>query len=225
MEGLVDYVRRQVKCPECRAEHRIPYNGVQGFPTNVTLQRFLEAHIEITGETPDPHTGQYMERCNVCNEKEYLTTCAHCEKKICSGCKSAHTDILKREIGRINNQVKRAAHRLNDQLGTVDRSIVALKQNTTSVTEEIENISQRLQKAIRDRCNSLKQEVENYSNAESRSLSITKEGMEQEVSNIEANIELAEKHMDDKTPWDDNELMDTKDSGKQFFAFEQSKQS
>ncbi|KAK8739439.1 hypothetical protein OTU49_003636 [Cherax quadricarinatus] len=55
MEGLVDYVRRQVKCPECRAEHRIPYNGVQGFPSNVTLQRFLEAHIEITGETPDPH--------------------------------------------------------------------------------------------------------------------------------------------------------------------------
>lgn len=29
MEGLVDYVRRQVKCPECRAEHRIPYQGVQ----------------------------------------------------------------------------------------------------------------------------------------------------------------------------------------------------
>lgn len=25
MDGLVDYVRRQVKCPECRAEHRIPY--------------------------------------------------------------------------------------------------------------------------------------------------------------------------------------------------------
>lgn len=49
---------QQVKCPECRAEHRIPYNGVQGFPSNVTLQRFLEAHIEITGETPDPHTGE-----------------------------------------------------------------------------------------------------------------------------------------------------------------------
>jgi len=211
MEGLVDYVRRQVKCPECRAEHRIPYNGVQGFPTNVTLQRFLEAHIEITGETPDPHTGQYMERCSVCNEKEYLSMCAHCEKKICVGCKAAHTDILKREIGRINNQVKRAAHRLNDQLGTVERSITALKQNTTSVTEEIENISQRLQKAIRDRCNYLKQEVENSSQSEQRQLQSTKEGMEQEVSNIESNIELAEKHMDDKTPWDDNELMDTKD--------------
>ena len=49
MEGLVDYVKRQVKCPECRAEHRIPYNGIQGFPTNYTLQKFLELHAEITG--------------------------------------------------------------------------------------------------------------------------------------------------------------------------------
>lgn len=48
----------QVKCPECRAEHRIPYQGVQQFPTNVTLQRFLELHIEITGELPDPTSGQ-----------------------------------------------------------------------------------------------------------------------------------------------------------------------
>lgn len=58
MEGLVDYVRRQVKCPECRAEHRIPYQGVQAFPTNVTLQRFLELRMEITGEPPDPTSGK-----------------------------------------------------------------------------------------------------------------------------------------------------------------------
>ncbi|XP_071546392.1 uncharacterized protein tn [Panulirus ornatus] len=211
MEGLVDYVRRQVKCPECRAEHRIPYNGVQGFPSNVTLQRFLEAHIEITGETPDPHTGQYMERCNVCNEKSYLSVCAHCEKKICEDCKAAHTDILKREIGRINNQVRRAAHRLNDQLANVERNIVSLKQNTGSVTEEIENISKRLQKSVRDRCDFLKSEIENYYNTELRNMMTLKESLDQEVSNIGANIELAEKHMDDNTPWDDSELMDTKD--------------
>lgn len=211
MEGLVDYVRRQVKCPECRAEHRIPYNGVQGFPSNVTLQRFLEAHIEITGETPDPHTGQLMERCNVCNEKNYLAVCAHCEKKICEDCKAAHTDILKREIGRINNQVKRAAHRLNDQLSTVERNITALKQNTHSVSDEIENIAKRLQKSVRDRCDFLKAEVENYYNNELRNLTTLKESLDQEVSNIGANIELAEKHMDDNTPWDDAELMDTKD--------------
>ena len=50
MEGLVDYVKRQVKCPECRAEHRVPYNGIQGFPTNITLTKFLELHADITGK-------------------------------------------------------------------------------------------------------------------------------------------------------------------------------
>ncbi|KAB7498365.1 RING finger protein nhl-1 [Armadillidium nasatum] len=188
MEGLVDYVRRQVKCPECRAEHRIPYNGVQGFPSNVTLQRFLEAHIEITGEAPDPFTGQIMERCGVCNEKNYLTICAHCEKKICADCKAAHSDILKREIGRINNQT-----------------------NSDSVKEEIDNIDKRLQKAIRDRCESLRNEVISYYNTELRNLTLLKEGLEQEISNVDANSELVDKHMDDQTPWDDNELMDTKD--------------
>ena len=57
MEGLVDYVKRQVKCPECRAEHRIPYNGIQGFPSNITLQKFLELHAEITGKLS---TGLYL---------------------------------------------------------------------------------------------------------------------------------------------------------------------
>ena len=53
-QGLVDYVKRQVKCPECRAEHRVPYNGIQGFPTNVTLQRFIDLHADITGDTAFP---------------------------------------------------------------------------------------------------------------------------------------------------------------------------
>lgn len=96
----------QVKCPECRAEHRIPYQGVQGYPTNVTLQRFLELHIEITGELPDPTSGQIMKRCNVCSEKAYCTMCLHCDKEICPECKGAHKDILRREISRITNQVR-----------------------------------------------------------------------------------------------------------------------
>lgn len=48
-----------------------------------------------------------MERCGVCSEKAYLSHCAHCEKKICEDCKSAHMDILRREITRFNSQVSR----------------------------------------------------------------------------------------------------------------------
>lgn len=54
-------------------------------------------------------------------------------------------------------------------------------------------------------------QVENYYNVELKNLNTLKESLDQEVSNINANIDLAEKHMDDNTPWDDAELMDTKD--------------
>ena len=55
-----------------------------------------------------------MARCSVCSEKAYVNPCAHCDKKCWDDCKEAHCDILRREISRVNNQVKRGWHRLED---------------------------------------------------------------------------------------------------------------
>ncbi|KAG8212702.1 hypothetical protein J437_LFUL019605 [Ladona fulva] len=208
MDGLVDYV----KCPECRAEHRIPYQGVQGYPTNVTLQRFLELHIEITGELPDPTSGQIMERCNVCSEKSYCTLCVHCEKKICSECKEAHMEVLRREISRINNQIRRSVHRLQDALAAIDRNAVGLNTNCASVGEEVEEVHRRLSKAIKDRTEFLRSELERYLTTEQRNLATLKEQLETEVANIQSNCDLADKHMaDEGVEWDDAELVDAKE--------------
>ncbi|XP_008186441.1 RING finger protein nhl-1 isoform X3 [Acyrthosiphon pisum] len=212
MDGLVDYVRRQVKCPECRAEHRIPYNGVQGYPTNVTLQRFLELHIEITGELPDPTSGQIMKRCGVCSEKAYVTPCVHCEKDVCSDCKGAHMDILRREIARINNQVRRALHRLSDMLAGVEKNMLTLQQNCTSVTEEVDEIYRRLAKALKDRTDHLRGEIDRYLSTELKNLCNLKENLDIEISNIQSNCDLADKHMQsDDVEWEDSELMDAKE--------------
>uniref|UniRef100_A0A1B6E225 RING-type domain-containing protein n=1 Tax=Clastoptera arizonana TaxID=38151 RepID=A0A1B6E225_9HEMI len=212
MDGLVDYVRRQVKCPECRAEHRIPYQGVQGYPTNVTLQRFLELHIEITGELPDPTSGQIMKRCNVCSEKAYCTHCVHCDKEICPDCKGAHMDILRREISRINNQIRRALHRLQDMLAVVEKNMLSLQTNCTSVSEEVDEIYRRLTKALKDRTEFLRTEIERYSGTEMRNLTTLKDNLEMEISNITSNCDLADKHMQgEDIEWDDCELMDAKE--------------
>ncbi|XP_037950569.1 RING finger protein nhl-1 isoform X4 [Teleopsis dalmanni] len=211
MEGLVDYVRRQVKCPECRAEHRIPYNGVQAFPTNVTLQRFLELHIEITGELPDPTSGQIMERCGVCSEKAYLSHCAHCEKKICEDCKSAHMDILRREITRFNSQIRRSLHRLQDSLAVIEKNTISLQTNCVSVTEEIDEIYRRITKAIKDRSEGLKGEIDRYLTVELRNLTTLKENLDLEINNIASNCDIVDKYMNDSVEWDDCELMDTKE--------------
>ncbi|XP_073971070.1 tripartite motif containing protein thin isoform X3 [Rhodnius prolixus] len=212
MDGLVDYVRRQVKCPECRAEHRIPYQGVQGYPTNVTLQRFLELHIEITGEMPDPTSGQIMKRCAVCTEKAYCIHCYHCSKDVCPLCKSAHMDILRREISRINNQVRRALHRLEDVLSMVEKNTTILQNNCTSVSEEVDEIYRRLAKALKDRTDYLRGEVDRYLAVELRNLNTLKDNLEQEISNIQSNCDLADKHMQSEdVEWDDSELLDTKE--------------
>ncbi|XP_050433247.1 RING finger protein nhl-1 isoform X2 [Adelges cooleyi] len=212
MDGLVDYVRRQVKCPECRAEHRIPYNGVQGYPTNVTLQRFLELHIEITGELPDPTSGQVMKRCGVCSEKAYVMPCVHCDKEVCTDCKGAHMDILRREISRINNQVRRAVHRLSDMLSGVEKNMLTLQLNCTSVSEEVDEIYRRLSKALKDRTEHLRGEIDRYLTTELKNLCNLKENLDIEISNIQSNCDLADKYMQsDDVEWDDSELMDAKE--------------
>merc|ERR1712066_915877 len=211
MEGLVDYVKKQVKCPECRAEHRIPYNGIQGFPTNYTLTRFLELHSEITGELPDLNADAVMSRCAVCSEKAYVNPCAHCDKKVCDTCKEAHCDILKREISRVNNQIKRGMNRIEDALAQVERNQQQLKTNADTVCGEIDEIQRRLTLALKERTDYLKSSVDKYVGQEMKTLKDLKDNLDLEVTNIRSNSDLMEKNLDDGTKWDDVELLDCKD--------------
>ena len=45
LEGLVRGLTRSIKCPECRAEHFVPYQGVSAFPNNLTINSFLDLPI------------------------------------------------------------------------------------------------------------------------------------------------------------------------------------
>lgn len=46
-----------------------------------------------------------MERCKVCDEKAVLKTCFHCNKKACEECCKMHIEMIKRDLGRLLNQV------------------------------------------------------------------------------------------------------------------------
>lgn len=211
LDGLVDYARRQIKCPECRAEHRIPYNGVQTFPTNVTLVRFLELHRGITGEEPEPIPSM-MERCGVCSEKSSVERCAHCDKKVCPECKEAHLDIIKREINRINSQVRRALNRLTESVTETEKNCEKLLQNKVHIREEIEEIVRRFLKDIKERESKLLHDLEEYVTTESKGLQKLKEDLAVEATNIASNCELIEKHvLELHEPWTDVELVEYKD--------------
>lgn len=152
-----------------------------------------------------------MERCNVCSEKAYVAPCAHCEKKVCGDCKSAHMEVLRREINRINNQIRRSAHRLQDILAVVERNTTNLQANCASVGGEIEEINKRLAKALKDRTDFLRNEIDRYLATELKNLTNLKDNLELELSNINANCDLADKYMTDDVDWDDTELVDTKE--------------
>ncbi|GFQ64950.1 RING finger protein nhl-1 [Trichonephila clavata] len=209
LDGLIDYARRQIKCPECRAEHRIPYQGIQQFPTNVTLMRFLELHRDITGEEPEPPPS-LMERCNVCSEKSNVERCAHCDKKICTDCKEAHVDILRREINRINNQVRRGLHKLSEALTQTKKNADKLQLNCKQVKEEIDDIVKRYSKDLKVTEDKLKHDLETYTQSEMKSIAKLKEDLEIEVNNISSNCELVDKYVKDDYEWSDVELLEYK---------------
>lgn len=154
-----------------------------------------------------------MERCNVCSEKAYCSYCSHCDKKICEECKGAHMEILRREITRINNQIRRGIHRLQDTLAIIEKSTQNIQTNSLSVSEEVEEIYRRLTKAIKDRTEYLRGEIDRFLGTEMRSLTNLKDNLEQEISNILSNCDLADKHINENSTvnWDDCELMDTKE--------------
>lgn len=152
-----------------------------------------------------------MERCGVCSEKAYCNVCQHCEKKICDDCKSAHMDILRREINRINNQIRRGIHRLQDILQIVEKNTSNLQNNISSVSEEIDEIYRRLTKAVKDRTDYMRTEMDKYVTGEMKNLSTLKENLELEIANITSNCDLADKYMNEAVEWDDTELMDTKE--------------
>ena len=152
-----------------------------------------------------------MSRCAVCSEKAYVNLCAHCDKKCCDTCKDAHCDILKREVSRVNNQIKRGIHRIEDALGQVERNQTQLKANAEQVVTEIDEIQRRLSNALKERTDYLKSSVDKYLIAEMRSLKDLKDNLDLEVTNMQSNSDLMEKNLDDGTKWDDVELMDCKD--------------
>lgn len=120
-------------------------------------------------------------------------------------------DILRREINRINNQIRRGIHRLQDILAVVEKNTSNLQNNCQGVAEEIDEIYRRLTKAVKDRTDALRNEMDKYVTTEMKNLSLLRENLELEIANISSNCDLADKYMNESVEWEDCELMDTKE--------------
>ena len=100
---------------------------------------------------------------------------------------------------------------MQDALALVEKNTLGLQTNCASVAEEVDEIYRRLSKALKDRTEHLRNEVDRYLSTELRGLIQLKENLELEIANIQSNCDLAEAHINENVPWDDSELLDTKE--------------
>merc|ERR1719305_130246 len=97
---------------------------------------------------------------------------------------------MKREISRINNQVRRGMHRIEEALSEVEKNQTLLKTNADQVVKEIDEINRRLTLALKERTDYLKSSVEKYVSNEMKSLKDLKDNLDLEITNITSNADL-----------------------------------
>lgn len=86
-----------------------------------------------------------------------------------------------------------------------------MQTNCLSVSEEVDEVYRRMNKALKDRADHLRTEIDRYLATELRNLNVLKDNLDLEVGNIQSNCDVADKYMNDNVEWDDCELMDTKE--------------
>ncbi|XP_054714408.1 RING finger protein nhl-1-like [Uloborus diversus] len=201
--------RQNIKCPECSAEHRVPGQGVQGFPNNVTLGRFLELRQQVSGHEPELPAS--MQRCNACGEKGRLEYCAHCKRKICPECRKAHVNILRKEVALINAQCREGLGQLCRALHDAEDNAEKLQKNYVQVRDEIEEVVRRYTHDLLGAESRLKQRLDAYLQAELKSMRRLEHDLQIELGNVHSNCDLVEKFVNNGVDWTDAELTDYKE--------------
>jgi tripartite motif-containing protein 71 len=112
--NLVDSTTRRIKCPECRMIHTIPIQGVQVYPNNITIMRFLDLDLskENVSKPADPNV------CDQCNKRlDSISKCLECDKYFCSDCKPFHLTQAKNDTKQNIINLRRMLPQLSQKVG------------------------------------------------------------------------------------------------------------
>ncbi|CAJ0578957.1 unnamed protein product, partial [Mesorhabditis spiculigera] len=211
LESCADTLHRQLKCPECRAEHNIPYDGVKAFQPNYTLTGFLDVHLAATPESAaqvEEYVHRYnLERCRVCDEKAECEICPHCEKRSCEECRKTHMDMLKRDMGRLVMQVKRLSNRVTEASDGLSKGIELLSLNCETTKQEIQEYFHRHVRELKKREDAFVAEVETFQSTETRLMAALRDVLEIESSNMSEAVARLEAALKGEYDMDDNEIV------------------
>ncbi len=170
----------------------MPYNGAEGFPTNITLTGFLDLPSQPQSEVSQTSSAVASNACGVCETECDPVKCFHCDKVVCPSCKSSHTGQLKLDIGRLVNQIRRGLPRLSNAIGDIEQKSEQTKQYVEGVKSEVRNTVERYIKELREREKMLTSELETFQQGELRSLRLQQESLEVELASISSYCDSTE---------------------------------
>uniref|UniRef100_A0A0N5A947 RING-type domain-containing protein n=1 Tax=Syphacia muris TaxID=451379 RepID=A0A0N5A947_9BILA len=188
LDNCADVVHRILKCPECRAEHPLPYDGVKCFQPNYTLMGFLDVHLQATDDNAaqlEAYIQRYnLERCKICDEKAELEVCAHCERRACKDCRATHMEMLKRDLSRMLNQVKRLSNRVTEASEGLSKGAELLTLNCETTKDEVKEYFRRYFRDLKKREELFLQEIETFHANETRLMRNLHDVLEIESNNM-----------------------------------------
>ncbi|EFP09359.1 CRE-NHL-1 protein [Caenorhabditis remanei] len=216
LESCADTLHRNLKCPECRAEHNIPYDGVKAFQPNYTLTGFLEIHLQATPESSaeiEEYIHRYnLERCKICDEKADCEPCAHCDRKACKECRQTHMDMLKRDMSRLLNQVKRLANRITEASDNLSKGIDMMTMNCETTKAEVKEYFHRYQRELKKKEDNFLMEIDTFQATESRTMSNLRDVLEIESSNMSEAVSRLDAAIKGECSIDDADLVRMKNT-------------
>ena len=169
LEGVWGGHRRTIRCPECRVEHRVPADGVSGFPNNISLSGFLDlAVIRRYPSASNPiEVALSVSKCSVCGDDKETRQCVHCDKIVCPLCRHSHLAQMRLGIGHQLTQ-------LRDGLPQLARSLEAQWKSTQvkGVVDEINSSIDAQVLALRDRQKVLVSKVDSFVQKEQKALQL-----------------------------------------------------
>ncbi|KAL4003681.1 NHL repeat family protein [Acanthocheilonema viteae] len=214
LDNCVDVVRRILKCPECRAEHPVPYEGVKNFQSNYTLTGFLDIHLQATDDNAaqlEAYIQRYnLERCKICEEKAVLDICAHCEKRACGDCRATHLEMLKRDLTRMLNQVKRLSNRITEASDGLSKGMELLSLNCETAKDEVKEYFRRYYRELKKREEMFIEEIETFNATETRLMRNLRDVLEIESSNMSEGCAYLEAALKGEREMQDSELVKLK---------------
>uniref|UniRef100_A0A1I7WUQ9 RING-type domain-containing protein n=1 Tax=Heterorhabditis bacteriophora TaxID=37862 RepID=A0A1I7WUQ9_HETBA len=183
---------------------------------NYTLTGFLEIHLQATPDSAaeiEEYIHRYnLERCKICDEKAECESCAHCDRKACRDCRQTHMEMLKRDMSRLLNQVRRLSNRITEASDGLSKGLELLALNCETTKGEVREYFHRYQRDLKKREDAFLTEIDTFQATESRLMSNLRDVLEIESSNMSEAVARLDAAIKGECALDDNELVRLKNT-------------